>query len=440
MFLPRGILKLALCAAMEKTRYAMEGIAIERTDKGHTKVTCTDGKRLVRAELDAPFSVPDELVNRFAHVDSGKRIPLIVLPTNDAKGPEGTVIKGIASLVRDERSAVKDAKRKNTRIARPVKPARPAKVKRITLEKLPPLPKRARFIALAGETADATLARFKREMEAAREERKRVRALNADRRTENKRRAEERKASIANDRKAHDEALIAWRKARREARKARDVVALYLPSDGMTVASLSLSPGRAHELRAVEGFYPPVDDVMPKANRVNSHEVIIDTKALMLIVAMWNATIAADERALMGAQGIPSRVEIIRLTLQGRNARVSARVIVDGRGEDGVTFVPSESQTFHSERWLNVVRGEGECIIGFNAAFLSEMSDALHSAIGSTAEMSGFVRLGIKSENDAILVAPCMGDERGLSGETFAPSLRGVKVSGLLMPVNLDKR
>src|SRR5581483_11564320 len=106
MLLPRGVLKLAMCAASEKTRYAMDGLAIERDDSGRVKVTATDGKRLVRAELAPMSDAARALAETFGITVKPGRIPLTVIPTRDETDRAGRVTaRGLLSVMRDERKA-----------------------------------------------------------------------------------------------------------------------------------------------------------------------------------------------------------------------------------------------------------------------------------------------------------------------------------------------
>jgi hypothetical protein len=182
-------------------------------------------------------------------------------------------------------------------------------------------------------------------------------------------------------------------------------------------------------MSALEGHYPPVDDVMPRADRAHSHELIVDAEAMRLIVEAWRAALRADERATCGEQGNIQRADELTgivIELEGHNVKMSARL-------DGRAFELSEAQREHIERWMRVVHGQGKMRIGINAFLLSEMAEALNAAIGKPG--SRYVRLGIKSDSDAVLVAPCAVDEA--SGPAFAPCVRGVSVSGVLMPINL---
>lgn len=429
MLLPRGVLKLAMCAASERTRYAMDGLAIERDDSGRVKVTATDGKRLVRAELAPMTDAARVLGATFGIEDKPGRIPLIVLPTRDETDRKGNVTAlGLLSVLRDERKARDKGKATGPR--KPSKPEMTALPKRPKLPRLPSIPRFKDYTAREGESIDALVARVTVERNEARQERGNVKAERA-RIIEDWKGVRRAVKSQNAGRKAEYKASIAtWKAACIEARRARDVVAFDLPREsGMSACAVALNPGRVRELRALEGHYPPVDDVIPKANRAHRFELIIDTRALALIVDAWRALLRADERCELGehADGKSAdELSGIVLEMEGRNAVIKAR-------SGGKALSLSESQRESIERWMRVISGEGKMSIGLNAFLLSEMAESLNAAIGKPGRMT--VRLGIKSESDAVLVAPCAEDEN--TGEMFAPSVGGVTVTGVLMPINL---
>lgn len=416
MLLPRGILRLALCAARERSRYAMDGLHISRNIAGAVTVTATDGKRLVRASVGPETDAARELAASFALPDSCPGAFSLIVPTLDEFDKKGNVsAQGLLSILRDER---KKGKATRKAFKGPAKPVRESFYPRPKRPMLPKLPKRAAFTPAPvqdPETLPETRESVQMRYLTARTETKAQRTELMSTWRMQVGAAESANASIKTK---YADAMKAWKTARKEARKARDVVAFAPSGEGIAV---SVTPGRVREMRQVDGHYPPCDDVIPKATRAHAFELIVDAKALELIALAWRAQAVADERATLGEQaGEVTPCDLMRFELEGSNVRITGP---NGR--------PMSDACIHAmEGIARVAYGEGRVTIGFNPFFLAEMTESLHAALGVSGAR---VRLGIKSEQDAILVAPF----DSLPGEAFNVTRSGVTVTGVLMPVNI---
>lgn len=412
MLIPRSILKMSSCAARERSRYAMDGLHIERDRTGTVTCVATDGKRLVSATL-APNRIPSEaseLATVFACPEARPGHDFsVTIPLADTLDKKGNVTaQGLLSLVRDER-------KKKTALPislAPVKPVRESFYPRPKRPKLGKLPKRAAFVAETDETRESVQMRYLTARTEAKAHRTELMA------------AWRMQVSAASEANAaikakHIAALATWRQARKDARKALAVFALDLTRADRPIG-VAVAPGRVRELDPVDGHFPPYRDVMPKMNRPHSHELIVDPKALELIANAWRAQALADERATLGEQaGDVSACDVMRLELEGFNA------VISGPNKAMLSDVCRDALA----SFVTVASGEGRCTIGFNPFFLAEMAEALHAAIGSSGSR---VRIGIKSAQDAIIVAPVVRDVTG-----FDVTSNGVSVSGVLMPINL---
>lgn len=95
MLLPRGVLSLRNVAAQEKTRYAMNGLLLTRTEDGKARVIATDGKALASVTFDDAPDVADypsvEGVKIGRRED--KKAPFFVLPVHAIQSAEKALPK-----------------------------------------------------------------------------------------------------------------------------------------------------------------------------------------------------------------------------------------------------------------------------------------------------------------------------------------------------------
>lgn len=414
MLIPRSLLAFAACAAQEKTRYAMDGINIERTDAGVVNVTATNGKMLARCTF------PDRSASHAFthHVPCEKGKMFVTLPHLDesrTKGNETIITRGIAWHAARAGKARKDAKlSKGTG-----RPSKPVKVKRPKRAALPPLPKRASnaYAKHADETKEDCAARFAQTKADA------VRARNAVKESFGPM-LEAWKLAKVEAKRAYREALDAWRAKRSEDRASADVIGFTVSPDGETVhlavplGANGTEPYRA-DIRALEGHFPPVDAVLPKPNDTCA-SFTLDVPVFSRLVTAWRAHRSFVGLALRG-DAEADQASIVRISmLPGQ----STGLVLEGSNGTDKLPIPHGADV---EMVANDFDGTISATVGIDGDLLVTLADALLDGMGAYGpdKANRKVRVQLKDAQSALRIIP------------LKPLPAGVSMLGVLMPVHL---